>query len=67
MKKYKYVRLENIEKYNDWEVIEIVPRYNDGFANMALIMKEDIPVQDYIKLNEATNEQLLEELYKRLK
>lgn len=66
MKKYKYVRLDNIENYDNWEIIEIIPRYNEDYTNMVLIMKEDIPIQDYIKLNEATNEQLLEELSKRL-
>ena len=63
MKKYKYINLENIFCYTDWEIVQIIP---DIHGNMAVMMKEDKPIQDYIKLNEATNEQLIEELLKRL-
>lgn len=66
MKKYKYVDLKNLEEYDDWEIVQIIPRYNKDYKNMAVIMKEDNPIQNYIKLNEATNEQLIEELFKRL-
>ncbi len=66
MKQYKYIRVDAIEKYYDWEIVEILPKLNDDYIEMAVIMKEDKPIQNYIKLNEATNEQLIEELLKRL-
>ena len=65
MKEYKYVRLSNIEEYSGWDIVEIIPR-DDEHYTMAVIMKENKPIQNYIKLNEATNEQLIEELNKRL-
>ena len=66
MKEYKYIRLEEIEEYDEWEIVEIIPRISEKYTNMAVIMKEDKPIQDYIKLNEVTDEQLIEELSKRL-
>ena len=66
MKEYKYVDLKNLEEYDGWEIVQIIPRYNKDYNNMAVIMKEDKPIQNYIKLNEATDEQLIEELLKRL-
>ena len=66
MKEYEYVGLENLKEYSGWEIVQIIPRYNEEYKNMAVIMKEDKPIQNYIKLNEATNEQLIEELLKRL-
>ena len=63
MKKYKYIRLEDIENYDDWVLYQAIDK---NYCDMAVIMKEDKPIQNYIKLNEATNEQLIEELFKRL-
>ncbi len=66
MKKYKYILCKNIEQYEGWEIVKVIEAPESGVNNMAIIMKEYIPVQDYIKLNEATTDQLLEELSKRL-
>ena len=66
MKKYKYIRLEDIENYDDWVLYQVIPAIDKNYCDMAVIMKEDKPIQNYIKLNEATNEQLIEELFKRL-
>lgn len=66
MKQYKYIRCQNIDKYDGWEIVEILPKINDNTCAMAIISKEDKPIQDYIKLHEATNEQLIEELTKRI-
>ncbi len=66
MKKYKYIRLEDIDEYDGWELVEILPRLDYHHVDLAVITKEDKPIQNYIKLNEATNEQLIEELLKRL-
>ena len=67
MKRYKYIKVWNISEYNDWEIIKIIEAKNSDEDDMIIIMKEDKPIQNYIKLNEATNEQLVEELLKRLK
>lgn len=63
MKQYKYIRCSEIENYNDWDIIQIIPDSNRDYVVM---MKEDKPIEDYIKLHEATNEQLINELHKRL-
>lgn len=65
MKEYKYIFCEDINEYNGWEIIEIIE--NVYHNNMAIISKENKPIQDYIKLSEANNQQLIEELNKRLK
>lgn len=66
MKQYKYICASEIEDFNNWEVVGIFPSMCESMCDMVLVMKEDKPIQDYIKLHEATNEQLLEELYERL-
>lgn len=66
MKKYKYILCKNIEQYEGWEIVKIIEAPTRDINDMAIMMKEDIPVQDYIKLNEATTDQLLNELSKRL-
>ena len=66
MKKYKYVAVVEMEKYIGWNVEGIFPATSDNMVDYVLISKEDKPIQNYIKLNEATNEQLISELIKRL-
>ena len=66
MKKYKYITCKSLEQYEGWEIVQVIEASESGISDMAIIMKEDIPVQDYIKLNEATTDQLLNELSKRL-
>lgn len=63
MKKYKYIKASDIESYNDWDIVQIIPGETRDFIVM---MKKDKPLQAYIKLHEATDEQLLEELHRRL-
>lgn len=65
MKQYKFIQANQIEYYADWEIIKVVDTNPD--LTWVLIMKEDIPVQAYIKLHEATYEQLIEEVVKRVK
>lgn len=65
MKKYKCITIKDIEKYEDWEFIQIIPMDSKDIYVKGIIMKEDKPIQNYIKLHEATTEQLLEELNKR--
>lgn len=67
MKTYRYIKCKNLEEYDDWEIVQIIPGVTDQMNDMAVIMKEDEPIQNYIKLNEATNEELISELLKRLK
>lgn len=66
MKKYKYVEAVEMEKYIGWNVEGIFPAASDNMVDYVLISKEDKLIQNYIKLNEATNEQLISELIKRL-
>lgn len=64
MRKYKYIQAHNIENYGDWDIVQIIPSETRDYI---VIKKEDKPVQDYIKLHEATTEQILEEINKRLR
>ena len=66
MKKYKYVCASDIENFNNWEVVGIFPATTQEMCDRVLIMYEDKHIQNYIKLHEATDEQLLEELHRRL-
>ena len=66
MKQYKYICASEIEDFYNWEVIGIFPSMCESMNDMVLVMKEDKPIQDYIKLHEATDEQLIEELHRRL-
>ena len=65
MKKYHFIQAKNISSYSDWEIVKVID--TDPNLTYVLIMKDDTPIQDYIKLHEATNNQLIEELIKRLK
>lgn len=58
MKQYKYIRTEHIERYDDWEIVQIIPRSENGNANfcMAVIMKEDTSVLDNLKDEKDKNE-----------
>ena len=66
MKKYKYIGASKLENYDGWEIFKVIEAQPPSINDMVIIMKEDKPIQDYIKLHEATNEQLIEELLKRL-
>lgn len=67
MKTYRYIKCNHLKEYDDWEIVQIIPSITNEMNDMAVIMKEDKPIQNYIKLNEATNEELISELLKRLK
>lgn len=63
MKRYEYIYCSELKKYDNWEIVKII----EGEAvDRAVIMKEDKSCINYIKLHEATKEQLLEELSKRM-
>lgn len=64
MKKYVYDFLNNIEKYDGWNIEKIIEKEND--YNRVVLSKEDKPMQKEKYLSEATNEELIEELNKRL-
>lgn len=64
MKKYVYELLNNIEKYDGWNIEKIIEKEND--YNRVVLSKEDEPMQKEKYLSEATNEELIEELNKRL-
>lgn len=66
-KKYKHICAHEIEDYEGWELVQVLPLDKHTGYLRAIIMKEDAPIQNYIKLHEATDEQLVEELMKRLK
>lgn len=50
-KKYKYIRLENLEKYDGWDLIHIIPRLDPNHYQMGVICLDDSPqkeVESYI-------------------
>lgn len=66
MKHYKYIEAYEIEKYDGWDVEGIFPAVTEEMVDYVIVSKTDTPIQDYIKLHEATTNQILEELRKRL-
>lgn len=66
MKKYKYIEAYEIEKYDGWDIEGVFPATTEEMVDYVIISKTDIPIENYIKLDEATTEQLLEEFHKRL-
>ena len=65
MKQYNYIQARNIDKYYNWEIVQVIPG-EQGQNDMVIIMKEDYPVKATIELENATNEQIIQELLKRL-
>ena len=63
MRQYKYIRCVELEDYNDWEIIKII---EGSEFDMAVIMKENKPMKMEVYLSEATNQELINELIKRL-
>lgn len=58
-KKYKYIRLENIENYEGWDLIHIIPRLDINHHQMCVICLDDgsqEEVESYIKI--INNQQL---------
>lgn len=63
MRQYKYIKCAKLEDYNDWEIIKII---EGSEFDMAVIMKENKPMKMEVYLSEATNQELINELIKRL-
>ena len=55
----------NIDKYDDWEIVQVIPG-GQGQNDMVILMKEDYPAKATIELENAANEQIIQELLKRL-
>lgn len=51
-KKYKYIRLENIDEYEGWDLVEIIPAKFERYYDMAVICSDDTPQ----KLEELTKQ-----------
>ena len=52
-KKYKYIRLDNLEKFEGWDLIHIIPRLDSNHYQMGVICFDDNPqtdVESYIKI-----------------
>lgn len=67
MKEYRYIRVNDIKEYKGWEIYQIIPAKSEDYANMVIIFRENIPIKATIGLQEATTEQIMEELSKRLR
>lgn len=67
MKKYTYVRLSNIGDYEGWNIEKIIERDEKADYHMVVLSKENKPVQKEPYLSEATSQELIDELNKRLK
>ena len=57
MKKYKYIRLENIEKFEGWDLVHIIPRISAEHYQMCVIcsddtLQKDAEIERLTKLNE---------------
>lgn len=50
-KEYKYVRLENIDQYGGWDIVEILPAKTADKYSMAVMSREEPP-----KCNEVISE-----------
>ena len=67
MRKNLYVTCGDLKKYDGWEVIQVIPKaVNNADYCMAVITKDEKPIQKEPYLSEATNEELIKELNKRL-
>jgi hypothetical protein len=66
MKCYKYIRAQDIDKYDDWEIEKVIEGKDEETFDMVIISKEEKPTVDYIILNKSTNEEILNELKNRL-
>ena len=52
-KKYKYIRLKDIEKYDGWDLIHIVPRLDPNHYQMCVICLDDnsqLDVESYLRI-----------------
>ena len=40
-KKHKYIRLENIEEYEGWELVQVIPKFDANHYTMCVICSDD--------------------------
>lgn len=68
MKKYKYILANTIEDYDNWNIEATFPAVVNGYDDYIIISKIENKVEEYQpKLKEATTDELLKELEKRLR
>lgn len=65
MKKYKYIKAYEIEKFDDWNIEKIIEPPEKGVPICVILSKEEKPVQKEPYLSEATLDELLQEIKKR--
>lgn len=63
-KQYQYIRLENIEKYEGWDLVEVIPAKFEYHYDMAVICKEKTPKNDELQ---AEIERLQGEVFEKTK
>ena len=67
MKKYDYIPACLITNYSDWNIEGVLPAHNEGEEDYVIVSKIENKTEEYQqKLKEASTEELLEELRKRL-
>ena len=63
---YKYSRCGELCNYNGWDIVKIIESTKESLNDMVVISRKNNPIKKSVELDEATNEQLIEELIKRL-
>lgn len=67
MKRYDYILASLITSYSDWNIEGVFPAYNEGQEDYVIVSKTEDKTEEYQpKLKEASTEELLEELRRRL-
>ena len=65
MKKYNYIRLININNYDGWDLVEIIPAKFENHYDMCVVCFDDAPkLEDIIKRQKSEIEQWKEEANK---
>jgi FtsZ-binding cell division protein ZapB len=58
--KYKYIRLENIENYEGWDLVHIIPRISAEHYQMCVIGFDDTPQKEVESYIDTINRQKVE-------
>lgn len=67
MKKYDYIPAYLITNYSDWNLEGIFPAHNEREGDYVIVSRIEDKTEEYQpKLKEASTEELLEELRRRL-
>lgn len=67
MKKYDYIPAYLITNYSDWNIEGVFPAHNEGEYDYVIVSKIKNKTEEYQpKLKEASTEELLAELKRRL-